>query len=308
MMDREQLSPEQVAARVAQLQAELGNLQAHHPELVNPQVPKVKPPKPSTYKGERDVLAWTFKLERYFDAVGLVSDRDMCNFAASLLDGMAANWLRCILHGGSLIPQTWNDFKIALVRQFQPLADEEDARQKLMRLTQRKSVRQYVQLFLDTVMRLPDMHEKDRLFRFKEGLKLPCREWVVRARANTLLEAMTAAEEWEQIHLGEKSRDNAARFRAREADRASSAEPMQLGAAKGSRGKSSNTPKANNGQGKDGDRKGDGKKTVRKCFICDKPGHIAKDCWHKKGSSKPKVNATNGGSGDSDGSSSEEEN
>lgn len=187
----------QLTAFVQQLQAQVAHLQ-NAPVHALPNAPahhsSVKPPKPSTYKGDREVLSWAFKLERYFVAAGIVLESDKCNFAASLLDGMAANWLRCMFlgaqNGGPPLPNTWNDFKIALVRQFQPMADEEDAQQRLMRLTQRKSVRQYVQIFLDTVMRLPDMHEKDRLFRFKEGLRLPCREWVVRARPKTLLEAM----------------------------------------------------------------------------------------------------------------------
>lgn len=305
-----QLDNAQLTALVQQLQHDIAQLQAQHvaaPAAAHAAppvaarasaVPRAKPPKPPTYKGDREVLSWAFKVERYFDAAGITDDVEKCTFAASLLDGMAANWLRCVMrNAGGTLYVTWNDFKVALVRQFQPLADEDDAQQKLMRLTQRKSVRQYVQIFMDTVLRLPDMHEKDRLFRFKEGLKLPCREWVVRARPTSLLDAMTAAEEWEQIHLGEKSRDNVARFRVREADRGG-ADPMQLGSAKGSSGKSS--PKAHNGQGHKGDSQ---KRTVRTCFNCGKPGHIAKDCWLKnKGSSKAKVNSTNA-DGDSESSS-----
>ena len=84
-------------------------------------------------------------------------------FASSLLDGVAANWLRCILaEPGATLPASWSAFRNALVKQFQPLADEEDARQKLMRLTQRSSVRQYVQLFMDTALRLPDMKVSTR--------------------------------------------------------------------------------------------------------------------------------------------------
>jgi Retrotransposon gag protein/Zinc knuckle len=235
----------------------------------------VKPPKPSIYKGERDVLQWVFRTERYFESTGIVLGKEQVQFASTLLDGVAANWLRCMLaEPGTSMPTSWIVFKDALIKQFQPLADEEDARQKLMRLTQRKSVRQYVQLFMDTALRLPDMHVKDKIFRFKEGLTLQCREWVTRARPDTLLEAMEAAEEWEQIHLGERSRDSTAKFRAKQSRTETTEEPMQLGTSsmKGGNKKSSNNTEV----------KTERPNTVRKCFKCGKPGHIARECRQGK--------------------------
>jgi Retrotransposon gag protein/Zinc knuckle len=261
------------ASDVAQLTALVQTLQLQVQQLQTRSQNShgVKPPKPSIYKGERDVLQWVFRTERYFESTGIVLGKEQVQFASTLLDGVAANWLRCMLaEPGTSMPTSWIVFKEALIKQFQPLADEEDARQKLMRLTQRKSVRQYVQLFMDTALRLPDMHVKDKIFRFKEGLTLQCREWVTRARPDTLLEAMEAAEEWEQIHLGERSRDSTAKFRAKQSRVESMGEPMQLGSSSVKSGgkKSSNTAEV----------KTERPNTVRKCFKCGKPGHIAREC------------------------------
>ena len=202
------------ASEVAKLIAMVNTLQTQVTELrknAAPTVPVssfIKPLKPERYRGEQQVGAWCFKLERYFHAANVTSEVDKCNLAATLMDGVAANWLRCLFleaenDASRPLPATWNDFKTLLVRQFQPMADEDEARQKLMRLTHRTSVRSYVSAFLDTAMRLPDMHEKDKLFRFKEGLKLEAREWVTRCRPSSLLDAMTAAEEWDSVRLGQ---------------------------------------------------------------------------------------------------------
>jgi Retrotransposon gag protein/Zinc knuckle len=276
--------PGAAGPEVAQLTALVHALQLQLQQLQNRSQgpPQLKAPKPNTYKGERDVLQWVFRTERYFGSMGVTDEMEQVQFASTLLDGVAANWLRCVLaEPGATLPASWVSFKSALIKQFQPLADEEDARQKLMRITQRKSVRQYVQLFMDTALRLPDMHVKDKIFRFKEGLTLQCREWVTRARPITLLDAMEAAEEWEQIHLGERSRDSTAKFRARQSKPEAEAEPMQLGSSSMKTNKK--TTSSSNAEVKT-----ERPNTVRKCFKCGKPGHIARDCR----GGKPRVNNT----------------
>jgi len=277
----------QLNTLVQTLQAQATLIQSLHTQLSTLQPSsnlRARPPKPDRYKGGRDVLAWSFKFERYCTAAGIVTDKEQCELAASLMDGVAANWLRCLFasasrSGGRPLPATWNDFKVALTRQFQPLADEDDAQQKLDRLHHRDSVRQYVQVFLDTAMRLPEVPEKVLLYRFKQGLKKPCLEYVTLHKPTTLTDAMAAAEEWEQIHKGIKARERVARSFAHEAD---GMEPMQLGTASGR--------KTQQGAVKNGQKVGSNR-SVRTCYHCGKPGHIARECRSRKAGHAPKVNS-----------------
>jgi Retrotransposon gag protein len=197
--------------------------------------PSVKPAKPSTYKGGRGVLQWVFKTEQLFAAAQMSTDAERLTYAYALMDGPAANWLRGVLTGPGLegldVHTTWPEFTAKLIKRFQPLEDEQAARHKLARLVQRKSVRRYVQRFADTVMRIPDMHEADKLFLFKEGLKLANREWVTRSGATTLLTAMAAAEEWEQFHLCEAAHPADTHSWVQPTHLPSLAGPMELGSA-----------------------------------------------------------------------------
>jgi len=71
---------------------------------------------------------------------------------------------------GTCSINTWEEFKVDLKRQFYPENAEDEAQGKLRRLTQKGSIREYVKEFLELLLEMPDMGEKDSLFSFMDGL------------------------------------------------------------------------------------------------------------------------------------------
>jgi len=268
MSEHAQPSVQELQEQVAQLTATVNTLHARS------SLPK--PPKPSSYNGGKGARQWLFKMESYFHLSHINSDNDRILYVGSYLEGAASDWWRHkaqLLRASPQLLYSWADFEFELLARFQPLAEEDAARQKLRRLRQRDSMRAYVQVFNETVLQIPNMDEGTKVDNFLFGLHPDPRRWVRLQKPTTLEAAMTRAEEYEAMELQDKANDNALYKRAQERQKpradsfkqSNGPEPMQLGNASGNKKQGSSLDSRQN-------------RPVRTCFKCGKPGHIAREC------------------------------
>jgi hypothetical protein len=190
--------------QVAELQELLQHQQAANPSTFAGL--KVKPPKPGTYSGGRDVANWLFSLERYFEAVGLNSDHDRLTYVGTLLDGAARSWWRYLYEQFAAgqttnMPTTWLLFKEAICDRFRRTTEEEFARAKMRTLVQTKSVRAYNLAFNELALAAIKMDEQSKIDFYLGGLKQKVRSWVRLQHPSTLPAAMKLGEEFEDGEL-----------------------------------------------------------------------------------------------------------
>jgi hypothetical protein len=162
----------------------------------------------------------------------------------------------------------WDAFKTALITRFTPISPERTARQKLSTLRQGKSARAYAQEFNLCMIELPEMSEKDRIYRFLEGLQPEVRIHVELKGPKTLAEAtewaiQTNSLVW-QIKKGPRLVGRTS-YQQITASQDSGPTPMELGTAE---------PKENT-------KPKNFKDTVR-CFYCKRLGHFKRECPKRK--------------------------
>jgi len=83
-------------------------------------------------------------------------------------------------------PTTWTGFIEAVRRQFLPLNAHEDARDRLDRCRQARSVAEYATLFQDICLLLPELTDDEKKHRFISGLKPAVRLEVKKSRPENL--------------------------------------------------------------------------------------------------------------------------
>lgn len=298
-------------AQLAQLQQQLEALHAEHAATVQQlqvaqqqlaaaaaqpgqaaQHLRLKMPKPPVFSGlsrEPTPQNWAHQMESYLQGNDVLLDTPQAaTYAAGYLSGAALTWYRLhlaeVARGAAVPFLTWSDFRNALITRFTPISPERTAREKLSILRQRNSVRAYAQEYNLCMLELADMSEKDRIFRFLEGLKPDVRIHVELQNPNTLAEAVELAIKadslvW-QVKKGNSGfkptpfipRGGGPRYPG--ANQFSGPSPMELGAMDAS---------------KRFDRsKRDSSKEERKCFVCKRPGHLWRQCPQRRRQQQPR--------------------
>ncbi|KAK0578590.1 hypothetical protein LWI29_012915 [Acer saccharum] len=201
----------------------------------------IQVPKPATCNGTRNAMEvenFLFGLEQYFEAKGINP-----------------------IH-------TWEDFKKELKKQFSPTNAEKEARGRLRRLKQSRSISDYVKEFTTLTHEIEDMSDKDQLFFFMDGLKDWARVELERRNVQDIGTAIAATESLADYSRPKERNDNhkEGRDKLKDSDHKDKGHSKSL----------------------DGDNRRDtqgGKpekiKPKSPCFICNGP-HWVRDCPKRK--------------------------
>ena len=237
LVQQNQLLTKQVQELTAQVQSVL-QMATTSQRTVAPRVEEqlllqAKPPHPSKFSSptkEQSTDEWLFVVENYFDAVGLSDVNGRIGFTTTLLEGSANAWWRLRkneIQAGDVAPySSWGAFKRDLVRFFHPAGTEQAARNTLRSLRQTGKIHGYVKIFQRALLQIPEMDVGTQVDAFVHGLKDEVRHFVRTRRPNTILEAVEAAETFENSQY-ESYRDTRLAHMPKPVN--SGPEPMQLG-------------------------------------------------------------------------------
>jgi hypothetical protein len=138
---------------------------------------------------QENLQAWLINMELTAEWKE-VKEEKMVIMAAMNLRGPAMTWFS--QNRNEL--QKWNDFKKAIVQQFAPVDDANQARRDLDRLRQGGgSITDYNAAFRSLLLRIPDMAKADQLHRYLEGLNHLTKSAVCNQNPKDLASAMTIA-------------------------------------------------------------------------------------------------------------------
>ena len=248
----------------------------------------IKVEKPDTYDGDKakDLDTWLFQVREHL-ALSTVPQRGHVPYAASLLRGNAAMWWREVCEANRR-PTTWEDFCRALREQFRPEDYGRRGRDDLatMRQYARESVADFVFRFRATCLKVPDLSEAEKLDRFVCALVQEIRLQVELRGPVNFHDAAMFAERADAVITrvaGHDVRKTASQkskwgnFQRSTAPMKSSGdastsgmggpEPMELGTASRRALTRAEYEKL---------------RAEKACFVCRKPGHLARNCPTKK--------------------------
>ena len=255
------------------------------------QGPRPKLPKPPVFTGrnrEPTPQNWVHQMETYLKGNGVdLETTEAERYAAAYLADYALTWYRQHLSevaaGNEVVYSNWGSFKEALVQQFTTITPERFARQKLLRLQQVKSVRTYAYEYQLCMLDLPNMHEKDRLNRFMEGLKPEIRIHVELKQPATLAEAVQLAIQVDSLMWQiKKGPALVGRGTYREVNaRSAGPAPMEMGAVE-TRPRGYRPPvyrpAAPAAAAYNAQRRPAFSKSEQRCYYCKQLGHIKRRC------------------------------
>ena len=171
--------------------------------------------------------------------------------------------------------QSWVEFCDTLVADFEPTTLAEDARQKLRTIKQQGSMHEYVTQFNKIIFRIPNITPEEKLHSFLYGLKAELRAHVVANAQDSYEDAIRLAQRLEAVQkLANVGHNHSKTNRGGSSYRGGNFR----GQGSHNRGRFSNRGKQTN-RGRHSGNKG-GNTMQQQCQICQKFGHLAKDCYH----------------------------
>lgn len=199
----DQLHPDQVAAFIQQqVEAQVAaQLAANAPVAAAPA--RRKPLRPDTFNGNTasaNLDLWLFQVEEYLEASNIHGNADRISETVTFLRGAALTWWRSIKQGDPAHrPTTWDEFKERIQAAFKTINSTRTARDKMARLKQTTSVRNYSTEFRNLSLDIPDMSEGDKLDRYIRGLKQEIQREVDMKEPANFEEAVRLAERLDSL-------------------------------------------------------------------------------------------------------------
>jgi len=147
------------------------------------------------------VRAWSWAVENYLQMTApQLAENEKIRYAAGLLSGEAANWWYLRTHQQGFLKAepigTLTEFFAALTQRFEPILEEQQARDSLAALTQTQTVEKYYSKFLDLAGHIPSLTMHEALDRFMRGLKPEVYKYVAPWRPKDVMAAAEIATSW----------------------------------------------------------------------------------------------------------------
>lgn len=280
-MEQAQQMMSAMAAKITALEQQLQTVQLGA-AAANASAHRLKLPKPPETNGTvPSAINWCYKMETYLQAQNTdLNQPGTVTYAASFLKDSALNWwLRCqqeVAAGKRQPFATWGAFKQEFIDTFTPVKPDYDARNKLDRLSQTRSVFDYASRYNTLMLELPNMDEADRVHFFIRGLKPEIRMHVTLRKPATLHEAVELAIQADGLlwgmQKGRKPSDFAPRsnYSGQRQPMDSAPTPMELGSME----HEDDVPSEMYVM--------EGRRKVLRCYYCQRAGHRIADCMIKK--------------------------
>ena len=254
--------------------------QQQQPQQVHQSSSQLKPPKPSTFHGDRRTVdTWLFEVDSYLSAFPNTTEENKLAFFVSCLRDTAIIWWQALKASRTEENQvkTCQQFKEEFKKHYQPLQAAETARTALYRLKQTGAVKTYIERFLLHVQYITKMDEDDKIFLFKQGLQAQIARDVSFQRPKTLFEAMEFASRSEadsrSYRFGSANQQQYSTYQNNYSNGVQSVSvPMEVSAMAEDEEQKKEYIHAVSGTN------GNSRTEDRRCYSCQQVGHFARNC------------------------------
>lgn len=246
----------------------------------------VRVPTPNTYDGARIISVidnWYASVERYLNFNNFDKTR-WVEYGVTLLTGRAQLWYARVTNNNTTF-FTWELFKTAMDGQFKPQFAARSARDRLFDLKQTNTIQQYIHSFQDILLEV-SITDDEAIDKFIRGLKDRARAHVLMQDPMDLESAYQCATAFESATAyGQSTRGSTSSNSYIDDPMDTSVNMLQqlqrqnldLLNVLQRQGQSNNF----NNNGRVPTHNNYRRNTPLLCFVCDKPGHFARDCYQR---------------------------